>query len=53
MNLSEFNSDNSAWNHQKTHGFQMISGEIEVNSFALIREILEMKFCDEPSGKLA
>ena len=36
--LSEFQHEltnfYSPWNHQKTHSFVMISGELEVNQFA-------------------
>ena len=36
------------WNHQKTIGFLMISGVIEVTWFAQIRLILKAKFGDDP-----
>ena len=45
MNLSELIDFYSPWNHQKTIGFLVISGEIKIN---IIRLILEAKFCDNP-----
>ena len=49
MVLKEFKQINfySPWNHQKTYGFLMISGEREVNLFAKIHLILEAKSEDD------
>ena len=49
MGLKEFKQINfySPWNHQKTYGFLMISGEREVNLFAKIHLILEAKSEDD------
>ena len=38
-------------NHQKTIGFQMISGGLKVTYFAQIRLVFEMKFGDDPLGQ--
>ena len=48
--LSELRNFYSPLNHQKPVGFLMISGGLEVNLFAKIRLILEVKFRDDPSN---
>ena len=46
--VSELTDFYYLWYYQKTYGFLMISGGIEVNKFAHIRSILEAKFEDHP-----
>ena len=43
----------SPWNPQKTKGFLMISGGIEVDWFAQIRFIIKANFGDNPLPKLS
>ena len=51
-NLSELSNFHFSGNHQKTYGFLVISGGIEINYFARTHLILELKFGDDPQGPL-
>ena len=53
VNITEFINFYFPWNRQKTIGFLMTSGGIEVNSFAHIRSELEIKLGDDHLFKLA